>query len=719
LSTCPFPPAVGNTARLPHQRDLEYKKNTLPDGRASMSKKTRPSPFAALTWDDLEAWAGSSILSRGRSYQRSGRVRELAHTASGGILAWVQGTFRYATRVEVAKKTLVASCTCPYGGTCKHAVAVVLAYLECLKQQSNVPTITTSDRRLRLLEDAEEAEEEDDYRDDIDDEEGGDEGSDFREDDEEADDDEEEDDEPTVRRARPGSHRAQHATAEGLSAFLEQQSKEDLLTLLKEQIRHHPEVRQAILDRADLLSGEVKKLVRTARQEINKLCGSSGWDDDWGRGGGSGNYDRIRMHLEALLAAGHADEVISLGQELLEAGTRQVEMIHDEGETGIEISACMKIVFRALPRTSLSSAEQMLWAIGAELDDEYDLCHGAEVFWQQGKTTADWNSVAEQLAPRLQQFAGEKGAEEFSRRHRRDRLSNWLIRALEHAGRSEEVIPLCEREAEKTESYVRLVNYLKQAERWKEVEHWIHKGIAATQRSSPGIADQLRTMLRERREQEKNWLQAAAFYAEDFFRRPGAKTFQELEKAAKRAGVAPAVRAAALHYLETGVRPQAAAQTKKSADTPSWPLPDCEVKGPRERQQPPAPMTEALIDIAIAEKRPDEVVRWDDQRKQPQTPPWGYGWGNDDRIAEAIADAYPDRAIAIWKATAEAELKHAQVRAYETAAVYLRKVRRTLKKQGQEQEWKKYLAALRQANLRRPRLVEILDSLQGRPIVET
>jgi uncharacterized Zn finger protein len=685
-----------------------------------MSKKTKSTPFAALTWDDLDAWAGSSILSRGRSYQRSGRVQKLAHTVSGGVLAWVQGTFRYATRVGIDKKTLVASCTCPYGGTCKHAVAVVLAYLECMKQQSNVPTASTDDRRLRLLADAQETEEEDRYEEDDFEEETDDEEDDKEEENEfEEDEDEEEDDEPTVRRDRLGSHRTQHATADGLSAFLEQQSKEDLLTLLKEQMRQHPEVRQTILDRANLLSGETKKLVRTVRKEINRLTRMSGWEDDWGRGGGSGDYGRIRTHLGALLAAGHADEVISLGQELLEAGTRQVEMINDEGETGAEISACMKIVFQALPHTSLSPSEQMLWAIDAELDDEYDLCQGTEVFWQQEKTAADWNSVAEQLAPRLQKFAGGKNAEGFSQQYRRDQLSDWLIRALEHAGRSDEVIPLCEREAEKTESYVRLVNYFKQAKRWKEVEHWIHKGIAATQQSSPGIAAQLRTMLRERREQEKNWLQVAAFYAEDFFQQPGASTFRELGKAAKRAGVAPAVRTAALHYLETGVRPQATPQAKKSAGMLPWPLPDCEIKDPKERREPPAPMTATLIDIAIAEKRPDDVVRWYDQRKQPQTPTWGYGWGNDGRIAEAIVDTYPDRAIAIWKATIEAQLKHAEVRAYETAAIYLRKVRSTFKKQSQEQEWKQYLATLRQANLRRPRLVEILDGLEGRPIVET
>ena len=83
-----------------------------------------------------------------------------------------------------------------------------------------------------------------------------------------------------------------------------------------------------------------------------------------------------------------------------------------------------------------------------------------------------------------------------------------------------------------------------------------------------------------------------------------------------------------------------------------------------------------------------------------------------------MVDAYPDRAIAIWKKLVESQLVHAEVRAYETAAIYLRKVHSACKKHERDQEWKTYLATLRQANLRRPRLVQILDSLTGRPIVE-
>ncbi len=689
-----------------------------------MSVKAPANLFTKLTWNDVETWAGSRIVLRGRNYQHGGRVQKLACTASGGILAWVQGTLRYATQVEIVKKKLLASCTCPYGGICKHAVALVLSYLDCLKTQKAIPTAAEDDTRFDLLQEYAEARaavrvwepqesDDEDYNED-------DEDYDENAEDEYDEDDEEEEGEPTVNRRAIAKQSHPHpSVSDGATTYLEQQSKDDLVTLLKKLMRQHPDVRQAIVDRANLLSGEVKNLVATVRKEINALARMSAWgdEDDWGRGG-SGNYVRIRTHLEALLVAGHADEVLSLGQELLKAGTQQVEMVNDEGETMGEVAACMPIVFRALTQSSLAPAERMLWAINAELNDGYDLCQGKEEFWRHSYSVADWNIVADHLHTRLQKFASEDRSEGYTTKYRRDHLTNLLIDALEHAGRQDEIIPLCESEVEKTDSYVRLVTYLKQAKRWQEMEQWIHKGIAATRKQSPGIASQLRLALRERREQEKNWPQVAAFYAEDFFDQPGARTLIELQKAAKRAGVEAKVRAGAFHYLETGALPQATKPTKKTVGLLPWPLPECEVKGMEERRGTTAPMRHALIDIAIAEKRPDEVLRWYEQPEPHKTPTGGYVWSNDDRIATAIVAAYPDRAIAIWKKLVESQLVHAEVRAYESAATYLRKIRDASKKPERAREWATYLAALRQTHLRRPRLVQILDSLTGQPIVE-
>jgi len=52
-----------------------------------------------LTWNDIDGWASENIISRGKTYQRQGRVFDLAVTIDGVLIAWVDGSERYATKV--------------------------------------------------------------------------------------------------------------------------------------------------------------------------------------------------------------------------------------------------------------------------------------------------------------------------------------------------------------------------------------------------------------------------------------------------------------------------------------------------------------------------------------------------------------------------------------------------------------------------------------------
>jgi uncharacterized Zn finger protein len=653
-------------------------------------KRPTTDGFAALTWNDLQEWAGSSTVSRGRSYQRNHQVQSLVRTPSGSLLAWVQGTHRYAIQVEITEGDLSSSCTCPVGISCKHAVATVLDYLEHLKHQIDVPTMTTSDQRLALLQEDQEGET----------------WSDDGEDEEEC--------------LKLVPHASQtHATRStaALHSYLEQQTKPQLMALLEELAEHYPVVRQSILDRHDLAMGSVKALVQQTRQEIDRLSAEPGWSNHWDDAAYTPDYSRVQDRLQALLDQGHADDVIALGKHLLHAGTQQVEMSQDEGETAEAIAACLTVVFRALSHSSLSTAEQMLWAVEAELDGEYDLCQAAEAFWEAEYVEADWHIVAQKLTQHLQHFKATPDDDHFFRSYRRDRLTDWLIYALEHAGRQDEIIPLCEREAEKTHSYVRLVQHLKAAKRWEEAEQWIHQGIRATQQQLPGIASELRTVLRNIREHKENWLQVAAMHADDFFQHPTLPAFQELQQAAERANVWPAVRAGALHYLETGKRPQTSRRGTKNRAIPPWPLPASELTDSADSQYLRFPVIDTLIAIAMAENRPEEVLRWYDQRK-PGSSTWGWGGIHEDRIAEAIVQRYPERALDIWKKLAESCIVQTQTRAYEQASTYLRKLRDLLQQQGRASEWQRYVAELRQVNGRKRRLLEVLDDLEGRRIID-
>ncbi len=327
-----------------------------------MGKKAKQSDaFADLTWDDLEEWAGSKVVSRGRSYQRQGRVSELATTSDGGLIAWVSGTRRYATKVVLGEDGLLESiCTCPYGANCKHGVAVVLEYLEQIEANRRIPRASKDDDRLVLLE-----------------------GEGKEEDTEEKE-----------------AGLAEPARLE-IEPFLQEKSKAQLLELLLDLAKQHPDIAQDLRDRRQIASGSTKKLVARLRKEIREAGAEPDWEDDWYGGGYRADYGEIRNKLNALLEAGYADEVLSLGRELLIAGTLQVEQSNDEGETATEVADCMPIVVKALERSSLSEAARLAWAVEAVLKDDYDLCSAFEDYLGRRHAKEAWNTLADQLLAQL------------------------------------------------------------------------------------------------------------------------------------------------------------------------------------------------------------------------------------------------------------------------------------------------------------------------------
>ena len=173
------------------------------------------------------------------------------------------------------------------------------------------------------------------------------------------------------------------------------------------------------------------------------------------------------------------------------------------------------------------------------------------------------------------------------------------------------------------------------------------------------------------REKEGDWPKVAAFRVDDFLHAPSLETFKEMRKASERAKTWPAVRSAALLYLEKGKLPQT---------DPSWPLPGAGVTEKAEIRKDDFPMASELIDIAIAEKRTDDVLHWYDYQKAKKKGPWGWDTYQDANVAEAVADRYPDRSVSIWKNLAERQIALTKPNAYETAAGYLRKIRDLLRK---------------------------------------
>ena len=650
--------------------------------KKSTQKKKPSDPFSKLTWEDLEEWAGAVIVARGRPYQRNGAVGDLGRPEDGTLVAWVMGTRRYATRVRFTERNgLESACTCPYWDICKHAVAVVLEYLERLKTDSAIGEIEAGDPRLLKLEAIEDEE--------------------FAEFEQVL-----EEEEENVK-AHSKRSKSKSSKAASLRPYLQEQTQAELVALVVELADAHDEVRQSLADRRTLASGPPHKILQTVRRQIRAL-------EEPGA-----NVDRLEAVLKGLVEAGQADAALRLGPELLSTSSQALQFEH-ESESGDALVACLNVLFQALEKSSLSPPDQMEWGLDMALADEYCLCDaGLDHLWKKRYAKSDWSAVSDRLAQRLEALEPPTEEDAFLPTFKRSQISNWLIRALEEAGRQDEIIPLCEREAPITFSYERLVDLLMAGRRWEEARRWCHQGMEAVSATYPGIAAALRLQLQRVNQRSGNPLAGLALQAEEFFAAPRLSGFQDLCKAARKARLGKGVEAWARHYLETGRRP-GVGRKRKSDPGVAWPLPAPEVEVSTHSQA--TPMTGILIQLAIAEKKPDEVLKWYDYAGRKKGGLEEYDFLVDTtEIAEAVKSAHPDRAIAIWQETAEGHIARVKTSGYEESVPYLRKIKNALTRAGRKQEWEDYLASLREQNSRRPRCLEVLSRLEGgrRRIIDT
>ena len=503
----------------------------------------------------------------------------------------------------------------------------------------------------------------------------------------------------------------------------------DLAAFVLQLAERYPEVGEELATRAAPARGKTGDPVRQARKEIARLTAQQVWYDRWHGGGNLPDYRGLQNLFEQLLEGGQADALLELGETLFTEGNRQIGEANDEGETARGIADCMAVVFRAVPASGRTDAEKLLYVVNKRVDDEYEISRGADVLLEKEWPSGAWSAVADELAGCLPALTVAENGDDFSGRYRRGRLSDWVILALRRAGREAEVLPLCEAEARVTGSYERLVKELIAAGRLDDAARWAREGIERVGPRYPGIADHLRDHLQEIAERRKDWPAVAALRAEEFFGRPTVAAFKTLEKAADKAGRGPEARAAALHFLETGVRPtpapDSAAPTRPRRPTARRvPVSRDAQRSAGLTDNAPAeergPHLEVLLDLAVEEKRPDDVLHWYDRivARRKASP---YGSGGDHlagRVADAVALTHPDRALTLYRKVVEGQIALTSPSAYDAALPYLRKVRDLLLRLGRDAEWPRYVGEIRDANRRKRRLLEALDRLESRPIVD-
>lgn len=656
----------------------------LHSGLSSLTGQNTSDPFTDLDWKTLEKWAGARAIARGRKYQREKRVRELARGTGGALVAWVEGTERYATAV-ISDSMISSICTCPVGSGCKHAVAVILEYLALRKENKPVGTLPAGDLRLSLLGISRELI-------------------------------------PEAVPAGPAqtddSSHAHKRSRKGPGSdrrYLEGLTQEELIGLLLDLVREFPMVEQEIRDRKSIATADSGPVLDALISDINRITAADAWSNSWNGESQIPDYSPVRRRMEILLSMGFPDAVVRAGRVLMKKGAVQVEQSDDEGETAEEIASCMELVFQALARSSLPAHERMLFAILADLHDDYDLCTGAEEFWREEFPGRDWDLVAENLISRLDEKQYDPDENNPGSRYARDRLVNWIVTAWDNAGRGDEATDLCIAEAGRTDSYVRLVRRLIRLGQFSEAAVWIVRGVAGTEGRFPGIGVELRTIQRELWEKEGEWLRVAGMRAEEFLDNPSFLTYSRLKEATRAAGEWDSVERSVRQYLESGTFLGEKSIGPRGTARLFGILPTSDLFPLESKRKLASPFYGILIDIAISEKRPDEVLTWYDKGRKVSKARGSFYY-SDDKVADCIADDFPDRALAIWMEKAEKYVAESRPKSYEASVGYLEKIGDLMKKQGRDEEWDRYIAQIRSTNARKRKFLEMLDVFEGKKI---
>ena len=633
--------------------------------------------LTSLTYDDINQWAGEKIRARGEDCIE--RVSDLCRTADDELLAWVAGNENYVTLVRFDEEGEHDwLCTCPYegDGLCKHAVAVILAAARRLKGKGDIPLVNEYDERFPILSD----ELGDDY------------------------DDEGEWPDNDRRDGKRGKENPK------VRQLLTGKSREELLAMLLGLAADFPAVERALLESEQLASGQIKPLLESLRREIANLTEEPSWTNHWSGESDIADYSHVHQQFSSLLAAGHADALLELGDELWQQSNKQVEQSDDDGETGDAIADCLDIVVQALPFSSLSKDAQLLWLIDHLLADEYDLLQSAAKMLDDSRySTEDWRLVTVALAGRAKTEEKDPEPLAFSTFFQRIGLQEYLIAAYRRSGQIDKIEPLMEENVDRLGNYDQLTNLLMNAGELERARQWCIHGFARTVGDQMDMAEDLQKCLRLIATEQQRHEMVAAHRAEEFFYRPGLEGYKELRQAVEKLGFWSEVRAGALAYLATGKRPDPPAP---NSDPVLWPLPVPEVSYPTETsraQYDRFPNRALLIAIAIFEKRCDDIVAlYQAMAKEP------FGTRNvDEDVAKAVAQTHPDLSLAIWRRLANALIAQVKPKAYAEAGVFLRMMHKVFVETKRQTDWTALLAELRRTHKAKRRLLEVLDSLSG------
>ena len=87
---------------------------------------------------------------------------------------------------------------------------------------------------------------------------------------------------------------------------------------------------------------------------------------------------------------------------------------------------------------------------------------------------------------------------------------------------------------------------------------------------------------------------------------------------------------------------------------------------------------------------------------------------SDRAVADAVAGSHPQVALDIWRFIVDGLIGQVKPKAYEEAAVFLRRMCKAYQENDRGADWNALLGELRREHRAKRRLLEVLDNLSGK-----
>lgn len=658
----------------------------------------------SLTWDELRAWSDSRSVERGRGYLSN--VDDPVRFDDGSLVSVVHGSDDYYTRLSLdAEGNLLSECSCPVGYRCKHAVALALVCAKLFQEGKEIEKADMGERKWKKALEELDGTLEDDLDEDFEEDE-----EDFEED-EDFDDEDDFEDEERGNQPRKKTHEASagkdgKGTTEGdtVRTYLAELSDGRVRDLLHELLDGVSGVRTYLSHKIEVERASDSQLVRMARSAIKNATDGSFRYWDWRHGEcEEPDYSLVQEYFGLLAKAGSWKMLMELGDELKHRALNQAECSDDEdGEISLQASACLDVVARAVMASDLDPVEKVKWEQNIHSGDDFCVTENMEVTYLDALEAdqTGWSRVADYLLGKDRKVhgVGETGWRGTPRE---------IVTTLERAGRAEEAVSLLKEETGIVQYQTELIDLLLRLGRRKEAEDVCRRNLAEeTVRGygSNAFLDRLRKLADENGDAKT----VAVCDLVSFLSYPHDGSFRKLQESSEKVKAWKRVREYALRYLEDGRDP---------ANEKNWPLPPLPVKIPKPDELQ-FPKYSALIQIAILEKRAEDVLAWYrrflDNAKGKRA---AYGYNSWDslswEVADAISSKFPDEAVAIWMRHVESNLEYTGDSYYRTICKALAKMRPVMKGQGKLSRWQEIVGGIRAQYKRRLNLMKMLRQMES------